>query len=95
MKSVADSLGLVDSVMLDKVLGIADSMTLLDSASTPARVLQALEAIGLADNAVVNKVLQITETLSLAEVVQVDAGGIQKTRLFLILGDLAVQLTGD
>jgi hypothetical protein len=95
LKSVADSLGLVDSVMLDKVLGIADSMALLDSASTPSRVLQALEAIGLADNAVVNKVLQITETLSLAEVVQVSAGGVQKTRLFLILGDLAVQLTGD
>jgi hypothetical protein len=31
----------------------------------------------------------------LAEVVEVGAGGIQKTRLFLILGDLAVQLTGD
>jgi len=39
--------------------------------------------------------LQITETVSLAEVVQVGAGGAKKTRLFLILGDLAVQLTGD
>lgn len=95
LKSVADSLGLVDSVMLDKVLSIADSMALLDSASTPSRVLQALEAIGLADNSVVNKVLQITEIVSLAEVVQVGAGGAQKTKLFLILGDLALQLTGD
>jgi DNA-directed RNA polymerase subunit RPC12/RpoP len=95
LKSVADSLGLVDSVMLDKVLSIADSMALLDSAATPSRVLQALEAIGLADNSVVNKVLQITEIVSLAEVVQVGAGGAQKTKLFLILGDLALQLTGD
>jgi hypothetical protein len=31
----------------------------------------------------------------LAEVVEVGVGGVKKTKLFLILGDLAVQLTGD
>jgi hypothetical protein len=72
-----------------------DSVELVDAALTPARVLKALDAAGLADNSAVNKVLLITETDSLAEIVQVDAGGAKKTKLLLILGDLAVQLTGD
>jgi hypothetical protein len=58
-------------------------------------VLQALEAVGVADGALVRKTLMITETVNLAEVVEVGVGGVKKTRLFLILGDLAVQLTGD
>jgi hypothetical protein len=52
-------------------------------------------AIGETDNVAINKVLQITETVSLAEIVEVGVGGVKKTRLFLILGDVAVQLTGD
>jgi hypothetical protein len=60
-----------------------------------SRVLQVLEAIGAADNVTVNKVLQITETVSLAEIVEVGTGGAKKTKLFLILGDLAVQIAGD
>ena len=95
LKSVADSVGLADSVLLNKMLAIADSVTLLDSASTPSRVIRALESIVLVDNAFVNKTLQITEAISVAEIVEVGAGSIKKTKLFLILGDLAVQLTGD
>jgi len=87
--------GLADSVLLNKMLAIADSVTLLDSASTPSRVIRALESIVLVDNAFVNKTLQITEAISVAEIVEVGAGSIKKTKLFLILGDLAVQLTGD
>jgi hypothetical protein len=87
--------GLADSVLLNKILAIADSVTLLDSASTPSRVIRALESIVLVDNAFVNKTLQITEAVSLVEVVEVGGGGAKKTRLFLILGDLAVQLSGN
>lgn len=74
---------------------ITDAVSSSDLASTPFRILRASEAIGATDNAVVNKVLQITETVSLTEVIEVGAGGVKKTRLFLILGDLAVQLTGN
>lgn len=95
LKFVADSVGLADSVLLNKMLAIADSVTLLDSASTPSRVIRALESIVLVDNAFVNKTLQITEAISVAEIVEVGAGSIKKTKLFLILGDLAVQLMGD
>ncbi len=95
LKSVADSVGLADSVLLNKILDIADSIALLDSASRPSRVLQALDYVGLADGASVGKILRVTDTINLAEVVEVGAGGVKKTRLFLVLGDLAVQLTGD
>jgi hypothetical protein len=66
-----------------------------DLVLTPSRVLRTLEAIGAVDNVAVNKVLQITEAVGLVEIVGVGVGGVKKTRLFLILGDLAVQLTGD
>jgi len=39
--------------------------------------------------------LQITETINLVETIQAGVGGVKKIKLFLILGDLAVQLTGE
>jgi hypothetical protein len=95
VKYVTDSVNIVDLAYALKTLKTSDSLTLVDAASTPSRVLKALDAIGATDNAVVNKVLQITETVSLAEIVEVGVGSVKKTRLFLILGDLAVQLTGE
>jgi len=90
------SLSELVTVIIGEVMKyVTDSVSSADLVSTPSRVLRALEAIGAADNAVVNKVLQITETVSLAEIVEVGVGGVKKTKLFLILGDLAVQLTGD
>jgi hypothetical protein len=90
------SLSELVTVIIGEVMKyVTDSVSSADLVSTPSRVLRALEAIGAADNVAVNKVLQITETVSLAEIVEVGVGGVKKTRLFLILGDLAVQLTGD
>jgi hypothetical protein len=86
---------LVTVIIGEVIKYVTDSVSSADLVSTPSRVLRALEAIGATDNAVVNKVLQITETVSLAEIVEVGVGGVKKTKLFLILGDLAVQLTGD
>jgi hypothetical protein len=95
IRTVADSVSLNDVTRVLKILNLKDALSLVDSASTPSRVLRALDAVTPADHALVNKTLQINETVSLAEVVEVGAGGVKKTRLFLILGDLAVQLTGD
>jgi DNA-directed RNA polymerase subunit RPC12/RpoP len=90
------SLSELVTVIIGEVMKyVTDSVSSADLVSTPSRVLRTLEAIGATDNVVVNKVLQITETVSLAEIVEVGVGGVKKTRLFLILGDLAVQLTGD
>ena len=95
LKTVADQVSLSDIASVLKQLGISDAVTLTDSANVPSRILRVLDAAGLADNLRVDKVLQMTETVSLAEVVQVGVGGVKKTKLFLILGDLAVQLTSD
>ena len=86
---------LITIIIGEAIKQVTDSVNIADIALTPSRVLQVLEAIGATDNFAVNKVLQITETVSLAEVVEVGVGGVKKTRLFLVLGDLAVQLTGD
>jgi hypothetical protein len=92
---IVDAVNLADVARALKTLNVSDTLSLVDSASTPSRVIRALESIVLADNAFVNKTLQITEAVSLAEIVEVGAGSTKKTKLFLILGDLAVQLTGD
>ena len=92
---IADAVNLADVARALKTMNVSDTLSLVDSASTPSRVIRALESIVLADNAFVNKTLQITEAVSIAEIVEVGAGGAKKTRLFLILGDLAVQLTGN
>jgi hypothetical protein len=95
IKTVFDTVGIADVVLMGKQVVAADTISVLDTVSTPSRVLQALEAVGVADAALVHKTLMITETVNLAEIVEVGVGGVKKTRLFLILGDLAVQLTGD
>jgi hypothetical protein len=92
----ADALSLVDAILRNKQFALADTVALADAVSTPSRVLRALDQVGLADGALVNKVLQLTESISLVEVVEVGTGGAaKKTKLFLILGELALQLTGD
>ena len=62
----------------------------------PSAILKEVtDSVGLADNVTVNKVLQITETINLVEIIQAGVGGTKKTKLFLTLGDMAVQLTGE
>lgn len=94
--SVADSIGAADSTLNHKpLLPLVDAISLADATSTPARVLQALDSIGIGDTVLVSKLLVLTEDVSLVEIVERGIGGTLKTRLFLILGDLAVQLTGN
>jgi hypothetical protein len=61
----------------------------------PSRALWALDSAGLSDNAFINRVLVISDSVGVAEVVEVGVGGAKQTRLFLILGDLAVQLSSN
>ena len=82
-------------ILTEAIKYVTDSVNIADLPLTPSRVLQTFDTVGLADRFVVNKVLQVTEAVKLVEIVTVGAGGVKKTRLFLILGDLAVQLTGD
>ncbi len=92
---VTDQVALTDIATIMKQLNVSDTITLADSTAIPQRILQVLDQISLSEHTYVDKALQITDMMSLAEVVEVGTGGIKKTRLFLIIGDLAVQLTGD
>jgi len=92
--TITDAVSIADVVYAMKTLPIYDQITITDQVSTPTRILQALDTIGLSDTAYVNKTLIITDQIGLAEVVEVGKGGVQKTKLFLILGDLAIQIQG-
>jgi hypothetical protein len=93
--TVSDAIGAAEVVLVAKLLAVADSVNLADV----ARVLKTLnvsDSLTLVDAvSTPSRVLQVTESISLTEVVEVGTGGVKKTRLFLILGDLAVQLAGD
>jgi hypothetical protein len=91
---VADVVSLADVAKVLKTLNVSDTLSLVDAVSTPSRVLRVLDAVGLADGAFVDKTLLISDNVSLVEVVEVGTG-VKKTKLFLIIGDLAVQLTGE
>jgi hypothetical protein len=92
---VTDMLSLSDAVLNHKTFSITDSIGATDAMLGNKLPLIAADAISLADGVFVHKVLRIAETVNLVEVVGVGVGGVMKTRLFLMLGDLAVQLTGD
>jgi hypothetical protein len=94
-KYVTDTVNVADESNIFKNLKISDTLTLVDASTTPSRVSIALDVVGLADASLVHKMMQINENMCLAEVVEVGTDNVKKTKLFLIIGDLAVQLTGD
>jgi hypothetical protein len=92
--AITDSVSIADVVYAMKTLPIYDQITVTDQIATPSRILQALDAIGLSDTSYVNKTLIITDQIALAEVVEVGKGGVAKTKLFLIFGNIAIQIQG-
>jgi hypothetical protein len=90
-----DSIAASDSTSRNKTpLIISDEMSFRDASSTPSRVLITLENLGLLENASINKVLAISDSASIVELVEVGKGA-KKTRLFLVLGDLAIQISDN
>ena len=94
IKYVADTIGLTEQIKVDKTFIVSDTLNLVDAVSTPSRILHALDSIGLSDNAFVNKILIVSDQIALAEIVEKTVAGGVKTRIFLVLGDLAVQVCG-
>ena len=90
---ISDSAALAEAFSRGKAFAIIDSLNLAD-VERALKELRVHDASSLADAAsTVSRILQVSESVSVAEVVQVGGGGVRKTRLFLILGDLALQLT--
>jgi len=94
IKYVADAIGLTEQIRVEKVFIVSDAIYLADAVSTPMRILHALDSIGLSDNAYVNKILIISDQIALAEVVEKAVAGGVKTKIFLLIGDLAIQIAG-
>ncbi len=94
--SLLDNVDSTESLLRNKpVLLIGDAASLTDLTLTPSRFLRALDNAGLSDDALTRKLLKLNDNVFLAENVECGVGGAKKTRLFLILGDLAIQLSGD
>jgi hypothetical protein len=85
---------LTDTILQNKTLTTTDSADVTDVALT-VKIVVLADAVNFTDNIIVDKVLQVTETINLVETVQAGVGSVKKTRLFFILGDFAVQLTGE
>jgi hypothetical protein len=93
--ALADFVSLADVLRALKTLHVTDTLAFVDAVTVPSRFLRALDSVGLDDNATINRVLLVNDNVSLAEIVEFGTSGAKKTKLFLILGDLAVQLSGD
>ncbi len=94
-KSVSEVVGLSDAAKVLKTLIASDSLTLSDAVAMPSRVFRVLDVAHFTDDAFIDRVLVISDGVSLVEVVQAGVAGARKTKLFLVLGELALQLTGD
>jgi hypothetical protein len=93
--SVSDSISLGEliTVMTEIVKQVTDSLSLSEAVSLNKALLLA-DQIQLTDNVYVNKILTVSDDVALAEVVEKSVQGVVKTKVFLIIGDLAIQLTG-
>ena len=93
--SVSDSISLCEliTVITETIKQVTDSLSLSDILGLNKTLLVA-DQIRLTDNVYVNKILIISDSMALAEVVEKSVQGVVKTRIFLIIGDLAIQLTG-
>jgi hypothetical protein len=93
--SITDLVGLQDFQTRNKNLSILENVE-IDDFVQALKALAVTEAFSLTDTVFTpSKIIQITEEISLAEVAFTGEGGVKKTRLFLILGEFALQLTGD
>jgi len=93
--AVSEAVNLADliTVLTGIIKQVADNLGLSDVVAVGKTLLLG-DQIQSADNAYVDKVLLISEQVSLVEVVEKTTVGEVKTRIFLIVGDLAIQLTG-
>lgn len=94
VKYVADAIGLSEQIKLDKNFIVSDAMNLFDQVFRHKPSVAIVDAMELSDNAYVSKILFVSDQIALAEIVEKSVWGGVKTRVFLVFGDLAVQICG-
>jgi hypothetical protein len=93
LRQVLDSLSLTDQALANKMLVVFDALWLSEHASTDRKI-SLLEEVSLTENLAVSKIVKLADEVSLVETIERGVAGAAKTRLFLVLGDVAIQLTG-
>jgi hypothetical protein len=74
---------------------VADAVGLTDLALLNKTVI-AGDVVSVLEEAILTtRLLGIADSVSLVEVVETGVAGARKTKLFLVFGDLALQITGD
>lgn len=92
--SVTDSLGSTDDVLRHKPAILIVDNAAMDDLTLNNKFLQTLEPIVAEDTTLIAKLLLTDDQISIIETVEVTHKRV-RTRLFLVLGDLAIQLTGN
>jgi hypothetical protein len=90
---IEDGVGLADTALALKGLGVVDTVKLLDAGLVPQKTLRMLDCICAAEALRIGKALQIADAVFVVEATEVGKGD-RRTRLFLVFGEVAVQLTG-
>jgi hypothetical protein len=84
-----------DSIAGDKTLSLFDSIVFSDL-TRALKTLKVTDEAALADETLIPfRTVKIDDEVTVAEVAYVGEGGARKTKLFLMLGDLALQIAGD
>ncbi|MEM3356996.1 MAG: DUF2341 domain-containing protein [Candidatus Bathyarchaeia archaeon] len=92
---VFDSVTLADAISVDRAFSLHDSVSLLDDVLVHKQLVAVADALALSGAVAVVKVLVLSDEMMLVEAVDVGLAGARKTRVFLVFGDLAVQVVGD
>lgn len=90
---INDAVDLLETVLCGRLLQVLDLLGLGDAVSID-KALLLTDLIQLSDNAYVDKVLAVSDGIALVEVVEKGVTGAVRTKIFLVLGDVAIQLTG-
>jgi hypothetical protein len=94
--AVVDLFELSDGLLGNKSLFLAEHLSAEDlTLRTCKAVLVDSDVIGIVDVTSVDKRLIVSESAGVVEAVEVGMPGRKKTRLFLVLGDLAIQINSD
>jgi len=88
--TITDNISLTDLAKVLKQLRVSDSVSLVDAVQVPFRILAVIDSVGLTDTCQIGKALIITDQIALVEAVYTGKG--KRAKIFLILGNMVVDL---
>jgi hypothetical protein len=86
-----DTINIDELTIRDKLLAITELLTTFYDTITPTRLIQALDTIGINEGTKVQKILVINDQTA----TQDNVAKVKNTRIFLLIGDLAIQISNQ